>query len=170
LQSFEPFQQSKATKEKELQEDLEKLRHSGPTTQQLELETILAQLAVLDLKVRDIIPDGHCLYRAVADQLQINGEGSYDVQQLRKLTSKFVSEHANDFLPFMDIGDGVNPTGSIDHECMNDDEKYRDQILQTDFFFCLIMVLVFFALDFLILLAKMGLVLEIILSYDLCFV
>ncbi|KAJ7977505.1 OTU domain-containing protein 6B [Quillaja saponaria] len=48
------------------------------------------------------IPDGHCLYRAVEDQLALlsGGLSPYTYQELREMAAAYMRKHAYDFLPF----------------------------------------------------------------------
>ena len=62
-------------------------------------------------------PDGHCMYRAVQDQLTLrsnndqqhqaaaaNSDDSHqadDVTDLRKKTADYIRNHRDDFLPFL---------------------------------------------------------------------
>lgn len=46
--------------------------------------------------------DGHCLYRAVSNQLQSNGAGSADDHQaVRAKAAAYMRAHPDQFLPFM---------------------------------------------------------------------
>ena len=58
---------------------------------------------------KDIEPDGHCLFSAVADQLSQNGipltdDGSRDAayKVIRKKAAGFMEEHKDDFAPFLE--------------------------------------------------------------------
>ena len=55
----------------------------------------------LGVDVHEITPDGHCLYAAIADQLKLHGVPGYDYKSTRKVTSRFMKEHREDFLPFI---------------------------------------------------------------------
>ena len=50
-------------------------------------------------------PDGHCMYRAVQDQLSLRSDGdshpAEDVAALRKKTADYIRHHQDDFLPFL---------------------------------------------------------------------
>ncbi len=50
-------------------------------------------------------PDGHCMYRAVQDQLSLRSNGdshpAQDVAELRKKTADYMRHHQDDFLPFL---------------------------------------------------------------------
>lgn len=72
----------------------------------------------LRLKEKDIAPDGHCLYSAVATQLKEVGvgyqpllkkgepvstlDGDDAFRLIRATTADFISSHADDFLPFLE--------------------------------------------------------------------
>eukprot|EP00066_Takifugu_rubripes_P018149 XP_011607415.1 PREDICTED: OTU domain-containing protein 6B [Takifugu rubripes] len=72
---------------------------------------ILAQkLAQKQLQIREISSDGHCLYRAVEDQLaqRSKPQSLMSVKELRSQTAEHMRNHAGDFLPFLtnpDTGD-----------------------------------------------------------------
>ncbi|MCJ1294328.1 hypothetical protein MMC34_005886 [Xylographa carneopallida] len=60
---------------------------------------------------KDIRPDGHCLYSAVADQLLTRrithaqgelGEIKTDHKSVRRVAADFISKHAEDFSPFLE--------------------------------------------------------------------
>uniref|UniRef100_UPI003AB05EA9 deubiquitinase OTUD6B isoform X3 n=1 Tax=Centroberyx gerrardi TaxID=166262 RepID=UPI003AB05EA9 len=59
----------------------------------------LAQkLAQRQLQIREISSDGHCMYRAIEDQLP---ELSLSLKELRSRTAEHMRSHADDFLPFL---------------------------------------------------------------------
>jgi hypothetical protein len=82
-------------------------------------ERLAMQLAPLSLKIKDIQPDGHCLYRALADQCMQNlpdldadlakevatWEPGAGHTQMRKICARFMQQHADDFAPFVDTDD-----------------------------------------------------------------
>jgi OTU domain-containing protein 6 len=82
-------------------------------------ERLAMQLAPLSLKIKDIQPDGHCLYRALADQCiqnlpdlepelakQVSSwEPGAGHTQMRKICASFMKQHADDFVPFVDTDD-----------------------------------------------------------------
>ena len=82
-------------------------------------ERLAMQLAPLSLKIKDIQPDGHCLYRALADQCMQNlsdldadlakevatWEPGAGHTQMRKICARFMKQHADDFAPFVDTDD-----------------------------------------------------------------
>ncbi|XP_071765159.1 deubiquitinase OTUD6B isoform X2 [Centroberyx gerrardi] len=64
----------------------------------------LAQkLAQRQLQIREISSDGHCMYRAIEDQLvqRAMPELSLSLKELRSRTAEHMRSHADDFLPFL---------------------------------------------------------------------
>ncbi|XP_035476698.1 deubiquitinase OTUD6B [Scophthalmus maximus] len=64
----------------------------------------LAQkLALQQLQVKEISSDGHCMYRAIEDQLaQRSKPGlTMSVKELRSCTADHMRSHVDDFLPFL---------------------------------------------------------------------
>lgn len=62
-------------------------------------------------------PDGHCMYRAVQDQLSLHSDGhshpATDVTELRKKTADYIRQHRDDFLPFLtQVGNHVALVGA----------------------------------------------------------
>ncbi|CAG9943599.1 unnamed protein product [Clonostachys rosea f. rosea IK726] len=57
---------------------------------------------------KEIAPDGHCLFSAVADQLRQNdvslgeGEGEPEYKAVRRAASSYMVENADDFAPFLE--------------------------------------------------------------------
>ncbi|KAK9822661.1 hypothetical protein WJX81_005494 [Elliptochloris bilobata] len=89
----------------------------GPSDRATEARELQALLDPLRLVVRDIPADGHCLYRAVEDQLLQCGAaseatGSYPA--LRARVAAHMREHAADYAPFVlpedAEGNGVDAT------------------------------------------------------------
>ncbi|GAA0158192.1 cysteine protease [Lithospermum erythrorhizon] len=68
----------------------------------VENEKLERKLEPLGLIINEIKPDGHCLYRAVEDQLAVLSGGSspYTYQELRHMAAAYMRKHASDFLPF----------------------------------------------------------------------
>jgi OTU domain-containing protein 6 len=82
----------------------------------IEDESIQAIVDAMGLRVKEIKPDGHCMYSAIADQL--NDGRNY--QDIRKLASSYMHSHADDFLPFMTNKQGdMLTTEDFDEYCTN---------------------------------------------------
>lgn len=88
----------------------------------------LAQkLSQQQLQIKEISSDGHCLYRAIEDQLaQISvSDGVMNVKELRCRTAEHMRSHAEDFLPFL-----TNPnTGDL--YTTEEFEKYCNDVEHT---------------------------------------
>lgn len=94
-------------REKRIQEQ-EVENRRGPRV--VEMNTIKNNLICDSLQIYNIPADGNCLYCAINHQLQITGRTLQTVPKLRKLTSEFMLEHKEDFIPFMcnDDSDLIN--------------------------------------------------------------
>ena len=90
-----------------------------------ENEALRRRLSPLHLTVREMISDGHCLFRAVADQLAAArlaaaaatpassvSSPPLDHVGLRRLAAAQIAAHLSDFLPFLTSDDGLPFTAS----------------------------------------------------------
>lgn len=89
---------------------------AGPSLRAIELEAVNKKLAQESpaLRVKEIISDGNCLYRAVADQLRITAAAAsapaasaaaapLDFADLRALAARHMRQHACDYAPFLGL-------------------------------------------------------------------
>ena len=67
----------------------------GPRAE--EIKKLEEKMQQLRLQVREVPPDGHCLFNAVGDQL---ADGR-DHKQLRALAADYMQEHEDEFKPFL---------------------------------------------------------------------
>ncbi|XP_074583795.1 OVARIAN TUMOR DOMAIN-containing deubiquitinating enzyme 5-like [Curcuma longa] len=90
--------QEEAAREQRIQEE----QSNMISNRMIENEKLERKLEPLGLMINEIKPDGHCLYRAVENQLSLNSDGTslYSFQELRKMTANYMRNHAPDFLPF----------------------------------------------------------------------
>lgn len=88
----------------------------------------LAQkLAQQKLQIKEISSDGHCMYRAIEDQLAQRSQPglTMSVKELRSRTAEHMRSHADDFLPFL-----TNPnTGAM--YTTDEFEKYCSDVEHT---------------------------------------
>lgn len=89
----------------------------------------LAQkLSQQQLQIKEISSDGHCMYRAIEDQLAQRSpepRGVMNVKELRCRTAEHIRSHAEDFLPFL-----TNPnTGDL--YTTDEFEKYCNDVEHT---------------------------------------
>ncbi|XP_010413217.1 PREDICTED: OTU domain-containing protein 6B-like [Camelina sativa] len=68
----------------------------------IENQKLEKKLKPLGLTISEIKPDGHCLYRAVENQLATRSGGAspYSYQKLREMAASYMRDHKPDFLPF----------------------------------------------------------------------
>eukprot|EP00455_Lapot_gusevi_P011105 TRINITY_DN15108_c0_g1_i2.p1 TRINITY_DN15108_c0_g1~~TRINITY_DN15108_c0_g1_i2.p1 ORF type:complete len:186 (-),score=57.16 TRINITY_DN15108_c0_g1_i2:116-637(-) len=82
---------------------------------EVENERLRKRLQPLGLTVSEVLSDGHCLYRALAHQLQLLQQpiAAPAFMTLRRLASEYMRAHPDDFLPFLttDDGDILSPEG-----------------------------------------------------------
>merc|ERR1711988_1331416 len=115
------------------QKEKEFLREIDPRL--LELQNLRQQLAGENRIIKEILADGNCLYRAVADQLNVNRitknisadidlsrttgkKEEWNFQEIRAIAGDYMEKHIEDFLPFMDYDDEAFGGGGGDNENM----------------------------------------------------
>eukprot|EP01080_Neovahlkampfia_damariscottae_P001086 gene1086-10605_t len=81
----------------------EEIKNAGGTERQIELNAIQKQLNELSLEMKLIASDGHCLYRAISDQLQ---EKDLDYLKVRKLIADELRKNGNEYMPFLESSNG----------------------------------------------------------------
>ncbi|KNZ47648.1 hypothetical protein VP01_625g8 [Puccinia sorghi] len=71
----------------------------------LEAEALLRICSLLNLQIFEIIPDGHCLFSAIADQMNLicpAGTGEkYTYQKCRQLTAEYMRAHPDEFIHYL---------------------------------------------------------------------
>ena len=77
-------------------------------------------------------PDGHCLYRALEDQLALYPDTSsiqFSLQKLREIETSYMRSHAKDFAPFVVVGDTDENDVNENEEAVF--ERYCHQVEST---------------------------------------
>ncbi|XP_030644908.1 deubiquitinase OTUD6B [Chanos chanos] len=104
-----PVRTSKAQKRRDKKAALEKERDNRIAEAEIENLSgsrhqeglkVSQKLAERGLQIREISSDGHCMYRAVEDQLAGRGVG-LGLKELRARTAQHMRSHADDFMPFL---------------------------------------------------------------------
>ncbi|XP_025778615.1 deubiquitinase OTUD6B isoform X2 [Puma concolor] len=90
----------------------------------LESEKLAQILAARQLEIKQIPSDGHCMYRAIEDQLK-EQKCPLTVAALRSQTAEYIKGHVEDFLPFL-----TNPNTG-DMYTLEEFRKYCDDIVNT---------------------------------------
>ncbi|KAK9237711.1 hypothetical protein V1525DRAFT_450264 [Lipomyces kononenkoae] len=72
-----------------------------PDLRKIELENVTALTEKLGLIQYDIIPDGHCLFAAIADQLRIRHDIATTVAELRSKAAAHIRSDPDTFAPFL---------------------------------------------------------------------
>ncbi|KAK9281342.1 hypothetical protein L1049_004242 [Liquidambar formosana] len=119
--------QQEAAREQRIQEE----QSTIISDRMIENEKLERKLEPLGLTVNEIKPDGHCLYRAVEDQLALISGGSslYAYQKLREMVAAYMRKHASDFLPFF-LSENV-VEGDSDDSLMEKFENYCVEVEST---------------------------------------
>ncbi|NWS34278.1 OTU6B Deubiquitinase, partial [Thryothorus ludovicianus] len=93
--------EKKAALEKEREERIAEAEIQNLTgARHLESQKLASLLAARHLEIKQIPSDGHCMYRAIEDQLK-DHQNSWTVATLRNQTAKYMQSHFDDFLPFL---------------------------------------------------------------------
>lgn len=121
----EKLEQEELERDRRIAEELEAM---GDTEKQLEEEALLAKLSGFGLSMKDIPSDGHCLYRAIEDQIKNLPDGGQAVTArlsllqkdlsisqsdsdscsyvaLRKLCAAHLLKNQEDFIHFVEVED-----------------------------------------------------------------
>jgi OTU domain-containing protein 6 len=72
-----------------------------PDLRKIEMENIESLTKLNGTTVHDIVPDGHCLYSSIADQLAVRHEVDVDVQTLRTKCAAEIRRDRNSYIPFL---------------------------------------------------------------------
>ncbi|XP_047336687.1 OVARIAN TUMOR DOMAIN-containing deubiquitinating enzyme 5-like [Impatiens glandulifera] len=88
--------QQEAAREQRIQEEQSNI----VSERTIENENLERKLEPLGLMINEIKPDGHCLYRAVENQLSLNSSSACTFQELREMVAAYMRNHASEFLPF----------------------------------------------------------------------
>jgi len=115
----------RSQREEERKEQLEQERlQAGPSQRDAEMEALVRRLSSHKppLKVLEVPGDGHCLYRAVADQIRryrpdlhkwakANGDAH---EEIRSLCARSLRERREAYEPFAECADGEDYSGYCD--------------------------------------------------------
>lgn len=113
--------QQEAAREQRIQEEQSNII----SDRMIENESLEKKLEPLGLTINEIKPDGHCLYRAVEDQLSFSSRTTptYNYMELRRMAANYMREHASDFLPFflsdnkVEVDPGTSPLERFKEYC-----------------------------------------------------
>ncbi|THH32125.1 hypothetical protein EUX98_g2074 [Antrodiella citrinella] len=79
----------------------------------------------LGLQIHEINPDGHCLFSAIADQLNILGilpDAAANYTTVRRAAADYIFAHPDDFVPFLPSSTGEDGTGATSSGLMTPSE------------------------------------------------
>ncbi|MBW0518847.1 hypothetical protein O181_058562 [Austropuccinia psidii MF-1] len=108
------------------------LSHQGPLVDQRKIESDELSKACrkLGLEIVEITPDGHCLFSAIADQLNLHSypNGPYTYQTCRTLASDYIRQRRDEFIPYLTDDDNSCQEGLM---TANEFEKHCDRLRDT---------------------------------------
>jgi len=91
----------KAAKEKEREQRIAEAElENVHSARNIEAEKLKEILAAKGLSIKEITPDGNCLYNAIADQLSRKNQQT-EMETLRRLAADYMLSHRDDFMPFL---------------------------------------------------------------------
>ncbi|XP_059656793.1 OVARIAN TUMOR DOMAIN-containing deubiquitinating enzyme 5 [Cornus florida] len=119
--------QEEAAREQRIQEEQTNI----VSDRMIENEKLEKKFEPLGLTINEIKPDGHCLYRAVEDQLGLLSGGSspYTFQELREMVAAHMRKHASDFIPFFLSENATD--GDSEHSVAERFENYCREVEST---------------------------------------
>ncbi|KAJ3055141.1 OTU domain-containing protein 6B [Rhizophlyctis rosea] len=115
----------KAQQFEEMRRQAEEEAANTENTKEIEDAAIAKLIEPLALSIKQIPPDGHCLYNAVAHQLSLHDQSdSKSYKELRHIAAEYMRKNPDDFMPFL-----VNNQG----DCYNDAEykQYCNTVEET---------------------------------------
>lgn len=94
--------EKRAKEEADREQRIKEEQSNVTSDRMVENQKLEKKLKPLGLTISEIKPDGHCLYRAVENQLanRSGGASPYTYQKLREMAASYMREHKTDFLPF----------------------------------------------------------------------
>ncbi|CAO3654086.1 unnamed protein product [Mucor fragilis] len=98
--------------------EAEKEAENQPDLGVLETEAIRKLVIPMNLRIKQVVADGHCLYNAFADQLKTRYNKEVTYKELRQSAAEYMRQHPDDFRPFLYLEDG-------------DFDKYCDDMINT---------------------------------------
>lgn len=107
--------EKRAQQEAERDRRIEEEQSNVVSDRTIENEKLEKKLGPLGLTVNEIKPDGHCLYRAVENQLAFLSGGSspYSYQELREMVAAYMRDHSTDYMPFFLSDNAVEANSDV---------------------------------------------------------
>eukprot|EP00039_Didymoeca_costata_P011937 m.170299 g.170299 ORF g.170299 m.170299 type:complete len:301 (-) comp15336_c0_seq8:5425-6327(-) len=101
-------QKRREKKEQEARERERRIEEGDPedgqSMKELEYAEFTKILTPLGLKTKPIKPDGHCMFRAILEQ--VDPAKAKEISDIRKETADYMREHQSDFAPYLTTDDG----------------------------------------------------------------
>mmetsp|Transcript_3997 Transcript_3997/g.5561 ORF Transcript_3997/g.5561 Transcript_3997/m.5561 type:complete len:327 (-) Transcript_3997:283-1263(-) len=94
----------KAQKELERQRQIEEESKDVVSQRDIEMDIIRKKLEPLSLTIKEIPADGHCLYSAIADQINQTNRSQTTFKLMRKTAADYMRANPDGFEPFLEEG------------------------------------------------------------------
>ncbi|KAJ8330566.1 OTU protein [Batrachochytrium dendrobatidis] len=109
----------KAAKWEDMRLEAEAEAANAPNFRAIEQTAMDQVISKMGLTIKQIAPDGHCLYNAIADQLLlVDSQSSWNYRNLRELASTYMLNHRDEFINFLATDDGnVYTNEEFDEYC-----------------------------------------------------
>ncbi|EGF82787.1 hypothetical protein BATDEDRAFT_86440 [Batrachochytrium dendrobatidis JAM81] len=113
------MQERKAAKWEDMRLEAEAEAANAPNFRAIEQTAMDQVISKMGLTIKQIAPDGHCLYNAIADQLLlVDSQSSWNYRNLRELASTYMLNHRDEFINFLATDDGnVYTNEEFDEYC-----------------------------------------------------
>lgn len=107
------WRERRALQEAEREHRIQEEQNNLVSERKVEEEELQRKLQPIGFTLKEIKPDGHCLYRAVEDQLALNPDSApqHSFMDLRSLAAAYMRAHPDDFMPFM-VGENSDGAGN----------------------------------------------------------
>eukprot|EP00246_Nothoceros_aenigmaticus_P013224 TRINITY_DN4469_c0_g1_i1.p1 TRINITY_DN4469_c0_g1~~TRINITY_DN4469_c0_g1_i1.p1 ORF type:complete len:318 (-),score=74.52 TRINITY_DN4469_c0_g1_i1:263-1216(-) len=106
------WRERRALQEAEREQRIQEEQNNIVSERKLEEEELQRKLQPLGFGLKEIKSDGHCLYRAVEDQLALHPDVApqHSFTALRSLAAAYMRAHPDDFVPFI-VGENSDTAG-----------------------------------------------------------
>ncbi|CAM6105542.1 unnamed protein product [Calypogeia fissa] len=96
------WREKRAQQEAEREQRIQEEQNNVVSQRAVEEVHLKEKLRPLGFTLKEVKSDGHCMYRAVEDQLALYPEHQqYTYKELRNLAADYMRSHADDYIPFI---------------------------------------------------------------------
>uniref|UniRef100_A0A1J3JUH3 OTU domain-containing protein 6B n=1 Tax=Noccaea caerulescens TaxID=107243 RepID=A0A1J3JUH3_NOCCA len=124
--------EKRAKEEADREQRIKEEQSQVTSDRMVENQKLEKKLKPLGLTISEIKPDGHCLYRAVENQLAnlSGGASPYTYEKLREMAAAYMREHKDNFIPFF-LSETESESEGDDSNAEERFEKYCREVEST---------------------------------------